>query len=333
MSIETLRVESAALRGNPLGDPHVRKLPLIVPDDLAPGETVPCLWYLAGYGGIGATMLLDDPWQEGLEERLIRLRRAGRLGKMIVALPDAFTRWGGSQYITSSAHGDYERYLVEDLPRAVEARYPISAHAIAGKSSGGFGALVNAMRHPERYVAVASHSGDIGFRLAYHGEILALAEAIQSHGSLERLVAGFDAAEKKRDGRWIGPISALAMAAAYSPDPRRPFGIAIPFDVEKADLDDAVFARWLAWDPLSLLDQPQHVDALRRMRLVYVDCGTRDEYHLHWGARAFSRKLQQAGVPHRHEEFDDTHRNVSYRLDVSLPLLYSALVGAPPASG
>lgn len=328
MAIEVLTVDSAALRGNPLGDPHRRKLHLIVPDDLDPAVPVPCLWWLAGYAGVGQGMLSHDPWQEGLEERLDRLRREGRIGKMIVALPDAFTRFGGSQYISSSANGDYETYLVQELPREVEARFSISHHGIAGKSSGGFGAIVQAMRHPERYSAVACHSGDMGFRLAYLPDVPSLMNAIHQHGNLERFAGAFEAALKKKDHRWFGPVSVLALAAAYSPDPTRPLGVALPFDLERFDLDDAVIERWMAWDPVRLIEAPEHQEALRKMACVFIDCGSRDEHQLHWGARAFHAKLTRANVPHRYEEFEDGHRSTSYRLDVSLPLMYQALAAS-----
>ena len=53
-----------------------------------------------------------------------------------------------------------------------------------------------------------------------------------------------------------------------------------------------------------------------------MDCGRRDEYFLHYGARSFARKLEAAGIEHRYEEFDDGHTGIDYRLDVSLPYLY-----------
>lgn len=328
MAIEILTVESAALRNNPLGDPHIRKLHVIVPDDLGSGESVPCLWWLTGYAGVGAGMLPHDPWQEGLEERLIRLRKEGKIGKMLVALPDAFTKFGGSQYIASSAHGDYETYLVKELPDAIEHAFPaIKAHGIAGKSSGGYGAIVQAMKHPERFAAVATHSGDMGFRLAYLGDIPQLMNAVHNYGGVEKFAAAFEAAMKKKDGRWFGPISVLAMCAAYSPDPTKPLGLALPFDLQTKDLDDAVLERWWANDPVRLIDDARHQAALKQMRLVFVDCGNKDEHQLHWGARAFRQKLELYGIAHRYEEFDDGHRNTSYRLDVSLPLMYQALAG------
>ena len=66
-------------------------------------------------------------------------------------------------------------------------------------------------------------------------------------------------------------------------------------------------------------------DNLRTLRGIYIDCGWRDQYHLHFGARLLSKRLAQHGVPHVYEEFDDNHSSIDYRMDVSLPFLYKAL--------
>ena len=324
----TLRHESEALKDNPVGDPHTRKFHLIVPEGLDPKTPVPCLWYLAGYAGTGGGMLTHDLWQEGLEERLLRLQQEGRLGPMIVALPDVFTKLGGCQYLSSPAVGDYETYLLSELREVVEARYAISAHGIAGKSSGGYGAIVHAMRHPNLFSAAACHSGDMGFELSLFADIPRLMDAVRDHGGVEGLLATFDRSKKKKSGRWFGPLSVLALAAVYSPDASAPLGIGLPFDIEEGTLKNAVLEEWLKWDPVHMIDRPECQDALRQMTLVYVDCGNRDEHALHWGALQFHRKLDRHGIPHLYETFDDGHRATGYRLDESLPRLYAALTGS-----
>lgn len=325
MAVETLVHDSPALANNPLGDSPVRKLHLIVPDDLDPATPVPCVWYLAGYAGVGRAMLSDDPWQEGLEERLVRLRAEGRIGPMIVALPDAFTKLGGCQYLSSPAVGDYETYLFEELPRLVTERYVVSSHGIAGKSSGGYGAIVHAMRRPDLFEAVACHSGDMGFDLSLIPDLPQLMNAVRDHGGVEALVAAFDRSIKKKSGRWFGPLSMLALCAVYSPDADAPLGIGLPFDLARGTLDQARLDAWRALDPVNLIDHEEHREALRKMKLVFVDCGKRDEHALHWGALAFHRKLEDAGIEHVYETFDDGHRGTGYRLDESLPRLFAAL--------
>ena len=113
------------------------------------------------------------------------------------------------------------------------------------------------------------------------------------------------------------------MAACYSPDPAGELGIGLPFDLATGAPRIDVFARWLTHDPLRML--PAHAEALRGMALVYMDCGTRDEFHLHHGARAFVRELKSHGIAHHYEEYADGHMNVAYRYDTSLPMLARAL--------
>jgi hypothetical protein len=326
MSVEVLHVVSEALRTNPLGDPHERKLHLIVPDGLDPNETVPCIWWLSGYAGVSRSMLSHDPWQEGLEERIDRLVREKKLGRVIVALPDTFTKYGGCQFLSSTAIGDYERYLFDELHPLISERYRISAHAIAGKSSGGYGAIVHAMRRPDLFRAVACHSGDMGFEMSLVADLPKLMNAVRDHGGVEAFVAAFSAARNKREGRWLEAISALAMCAVYSPDPEQPLGIRLPFDLESGTLDREVLERWYAWDPVRMIDRAECQSALRSMKAVYLDCGKHDEYQLHWGARQFAKKLRALGIEHIHQEFEGTHRSTSHRIDVSFPILYRALV-------
>ena len=62
-----------------------------------------------------------------------------------------------------------------------------------------------------------------------------------------------------------------------------------------------------------------------RLRAVYVDCGWRDQYHIHFGTRQLAQVLKKHGVRHRYEEFDGTHSGIDHRMDVSLPYLARAL--------
>jgi len=115
----------------------------------------------------------------------------------------------------------------------------------------------------------------------------------------------------------------LAMAATYDPDPRAPNGFRVPFNLETGEV---IAERWRAWrrhDPVNMV--ARHRAALKTLRGIYIDCGWRDQYHIHYGARLLSARLSAARVGHRYEEFDDNHSDIDYRMDVSLPFLYRAL--------
>ena len=192
-----------------------------------------------------------------------------------------------------------------------------------GKSSGGYGALVHGMTHPDVFGAVASHSGDVYFEYCYLGDVPKACSAIQRAGGLQAWFESFESRiQKKHDDLVV--LNIVAMAAAYSPNPSaEPYGIDLPFDLETGAFRSDVWARWLELDPLRMLER--HVDALRSLKLLYLDCGTQDEWHLHHGARLFVRRLRELGIPCEHQEFDDGHMNVTYRYDVSLPKMAAAL--------
>ena len=59
---------------------------------------------------------------------------------------------------------------------------------------------------------------------------------------------------------------------------------------------------------------------------MYIDCGNRDQWHLHYGARVLHSKLKSMGIRHHYEEFNDNHSSIDYRLDVSLPWLYKRIM-------
>jgi len=327
-------VESRALAGNALGDPTTRRIAVWLPPSYAraPERRYPVIYWLAGYGSTGEMLFQGTPWQPGLGERLDRLADEGRMGEVLVVAPDGFTRWGGSQYLDSPVSGGYETHLVREvvpeIDRRLRTRAGREARAVGGKSSGGFGALVLGMRHPDVFGAVAAHAADLYFELSVLPDVGTAARTLRRHGGVDGFLAHFEAAPVKRSDDFT-TIMMLAMAAAYSPDPAGPRGLALPFDIETGELDAAVWRRWKAWDPVEMV--AAHVEALRGMRLLYLDAGTRDEHNLDLGTRIFARRLRARGVAFQHEEFDDGHRGTAYRYEVSLPRLAAAL-GASPAA-
>jgi hypothetical protein len=115
----------------------------------------------------------------------------------------------------------------------------------------------------------------------------------------------------------------LCMAATYDPDPRAPNGFRLPFNLETGEVLPERWRNWLRHDPVRLVDR--YRANLRSLRGIYIDCGSSDQYHIHYGTRILSKRLQAARIAHRYEEFDDNHSDIDYRLDVSLPFLSRAL--------
>lgn len=327
-------VESEALRGNPCADPHQRRVPVYLPPSYeeSGARRYPVVFLLTGFTSRGRALLNDAAWSPPIDDRMDALIERERqqpgsgCGEMILVMPDCLTRYGGSQYLNSSATGRYQDHLIEELVPHVDRRFRTLAErahrGVAGKSSGGFGALILGMRHANTFGAVASHSGDMGFDYCYRVDIPRFCSLLQEAGGVEKWFEGFTHKVQKGKDDFLA-LNLLAMAAAYSPNPAAPFGIDLPCDLETGEFRGEVWARWLEFDPLLIAER--HADSLRSLELLYFDCGRHDEFNLHHGSRQLGRRLEALGVRHRREEFDDGHMNVTYRYDVSLPLLSRAL--------
>jgi enterochelin esterase family protein len=201
---------------------------------------------------------------------------------------------------------------------------PTSRHrGVIGKSSGGYGALTLGMKHPETFGSVVCHSGDMYFGFCYGRDFGPAIRSIRKAGGLAAWYERFRGALRMRNEDHA-PLDIVAMAACYSPNPKAPPAYCdLPFDLETGALREDVLERWRAFDPIQMVER--HADALRRLRLLFLDCGTDDEFFLELGARQMSAKLKALGVAHEYEEFPDGHMGISYRYDVSLPKLAAAL--------
>ncbi len=327
----TLRIDSIdspALRGNALGDPSVRPLAVYLPPnyDAEGSRRYPVLYCLHGYTGNVGALVATRAWETNVVQWIDRLIAEGAMPPAILVVVDGFTRLGGSQYIDSIHNGDYATYTVRDVIGHVDSAYRTIAaeggRAVFGKSSGGFGALHLSLAYPGVFGAFASHSGDTYFRYAHLPSFPTTQRTLETYGTAQAFVEEFERRDK-RPQHFFATIEMLGYAAAYSPLAAEPFAFAMPFDRATGELDEAVFARWLAFDPCERIEAGY--DALARLRLRYLDCGRRDEYGLDIGARVFTARCRARGLEVRHEEFDDDHRNVGYRYAVSLPALAQVL--------
>lgn len=328
-----ITVESKALADNRLGDPSTRSCAIYLPpgydEDAAGG--FPLFMGLAAFGGSGFKLLNWQSFGESLPQRLDRLIAAGEMGPVVLALPDGFTRLGGNQWIDSPVMGRWEGFVLDELIPAIEDQFNVarepSRRAVFGHSSGGYAALVHAMKHGDRWGAVASHSGDVGFELVYGRELAsALATLASVGGEPKVFLDKLWAADKIRGGQF-NTLMLLAMAATYAPEDEGYLGMRLPVDPRTCARDAERWARWSAWDPLELVDASGSHASLAKLSALYLDCGSRDEYFIHFGTRALVDKLRAAGIEHVYEEFDGGHSGVSHRLDVSLPMLYRAVRG------
>jgi S-formylglutathione hydrolase FrmB len=300
--------ESEVLKGNPWGDPHVRRFPVYVPPDYdsSPEKRYPVIFGLAGFTGSGLNYLnrrfLFPAHDEILDELILR----GGMPGVIYVFPDCLTYLGGSQYVNSAATGRYEDYIVDELAPFIDATFRTTGRrGCIGGSSGGIGAFWLAARHPDVFQAFANHSGDSAFEYCYLCDVPAFVQAIEKYDyDIEKFVRRIPEIQPK-DNEFDTVLNLVAMAACYSPNPDAPLGFELPFDAYSGELKPDVWEKWRAFDPVNLVEPLQ--DNLRKLRFIFIDCGKRDQFRLFLGSRQVHRKLEQCGISHVYEEYDSDH--------------------------
>jgi enterochelin esterase-like enzyme len=326
-----LEHESQVLKQNPLGDPYRRSLPVYLPPqyESIPASRYPVIWVLAPFMSSGERYFNFDAWDANIIQRMERLVGEGKAAPAILAFPDCFTSYGGSQYLNSSALGQYEDYVVKELVPFLDASLRTLPSAerrgVMGYSSGGYGALLFAFKHRELFGAVASHSGDMFFEYCYRPDFPSAIREFSRAGGLAGFLRELKSLTHLRDkgDDWFRALNTVAMSAAYSPNPAEPNGFDLPFDTYTGAVVDEVWACWKALDPVSMVHD--FIDVLASMRAVYFDCGLNDEYNLFLGARMLHRILSEHRVAHVYEEHEGGHRRINWRYEVSLPILTHAL--------
>lgn len=316
-------LDARALEQNPLGDPTRRPLLVYLPPGYEDtSERYPVLYFLHGFNGSARSWVNFSPFTPSVPERIDALVAEGALPKAIAVFVDGWTALGGCQWDNSDALGRYRDYVVQDVvpfvDRTLRTVPKAEARALIGKSSGGYGTLVIGRHHPDVFAHLACHSGDSYFEYCYLPDFPKAASGLLKAGGVGPWFADFTrrARATKMRGDDFPVLNTVAMAAAYSPDVGQPLGLALPFEIESGRLRDDVWARWLALDPVRFI--PADPEPFRRLASVFIDCGTRDEANLRWGTRLVARALRDAGVGVVHEEFEDGHMGINYRVDRSL---------------
>ena len=127
MSWERHDVPSAALR---------EERPLWVWGPADRSRSYPVVYVLHAHMRSAASWFNVTPFEQSYPDAIEALAP-----QAIVALVDAWTWVGGSQFVDSPALGNYHTYLCDELVPFVDANYPTvtdgAVRGIQGKSSGG----------------------------------------------------------------------------------------------------------------------------------------------------------------------------------------------------
>jgi hypothetical protein len=330
--IERHAIVSELLADNPLGDPAERPLEVYVPPgyDDDPKRQYPSVYVIQGYTGSLPMWRNRAAFRPTFPEAVDAMFAAGGAPPCVLVFVDAWTAYGGSQFVDSPGTGRYHSYLCEEVVPFVDARYRTLAAAahrgITGKSSGGFGAMITPMLRPDLFGGLASHAGDALYELCYMQDFGKAVRALRDYdGSYERFWEDFASRPPMSKQTDADLVMTYGVAAAFSADPDGT--VRLPFDLRTGRLVEEVWARWLAWDPVRMV--PAHADALRGLRAIYLDGGTRDEWYLELGALAFREALGEIGVTDVEcELFDAGHGGIDYRYPRAIAYLAERLTRA-----
>src|SRR5438874_13098119 len=176
--------ESEVLKDNPLGDPYKRPLWVYLPpgydEELA--RRYPSIYMIQGLTGQLDMWRNRSAFRKSFPELTDELFAGGEVPPAIVVWVDCWTSLGGSQFLDSPGTGRYHTYLCEEIVPWVDATYRTLAdrdhRGIAGKSSGGYGAMVRPMLRPDWFVGLATQAGHALFGACYQADFRRCARAL-----------------------------------------------------------------------------------------------------------------------------------------------------------
>lgn len=180
-------ITSELLRDNPLGDPYERPLWVYTPPGYGRDDTrYPTVYVIQGYTGHVQMWENRAPYRQTFVETADAVLSAGDVPPCLVVFVDAWTAYGGSQFVDSPGTGRYHSYLCDEVVPWVDARYRTIAapesRAISGKSSGGFGAMITPMLRPDVFLNLATHAGDALYEYCY----------VKEFGDAARMLRDYD---------------------------------------------------------------------------------------------------------------------------------------------
>ncbi|MDG0817412.1 alpha/beta hydrolase [Bdellovibrio svalbardensis] len=309
-NIETLKIDSAHLKHNPLKDSALRYNPLLVPKSEGPW---PVVFILGGFSG-NAPFYFNPKFNEQNAVQVIDQAFArGEAPEALYVFVDALSTWGGSQFLNSAAVGNYEDYIMQEIVPSIKKHFNVSHKAsewcVMGGSSGGYGALHLSSKYPEFFGVMAAIAPDSFF------EASLLNDLYQALPLWEKYQSGIRALEELRSGKltkhrnWHSLLNAFGMAACYSPNGEHgDFNYPLSKNGEKIE---AVWKEWLEKDPLHFL--PKRISGLKKLNAIYLDVGTKDNYNLQYGSRQISQILKTHQIEHDYIEFDGNHFDIGER--------------------
>ncbi|MGH1468836.1 MAG: alpha/beta hydrolase-fold protein [Bdellovibrionales bacterium] len=318
--IKTLQIKSESLKENPLGDSFVRNIPVLVPKKQGGYN---CVFHLSGFTSNAQKNFNFKSYEQNLIEEIDEWTMSESISPKIYVFVDAWTSWGGSQFINSEGCGKYEDYIVKELVPFVEKSlksidYSVADKVVLGGSSGGYGALHLCSKFPEVFPHCLAIAPDCDFEVSLKHEVYqGFADIMNQDGPLEILnkIKGFDIKTNQRSFHTM--VNVLAMAACYSKIDENNMPI-LPLEKE-GGFDQDLWSKWLEKDPVHFL--PKRLDAVKSLKTIFLSVGEFDQFLLQYGVRKIRKLFKENEVGFIYEEFKGNHFDIGTRRKKALSLV------------
>ncbi len=293
-AVERVKLNGTSLAGNLSGDSPERDVSVYLPASYAKAkkQRYPVLYFLHGFTDS------DEKWfgHNGVKHWIhlpTVLDQAG--AEIIVVMPNALTRFGGSFYGSSPATGDWERFVTQELVSFIDSKYRTLARAesrgLAGHSMGGYGTLRLGMKYPEVFGAIYALSPCC----------LAASDPRRANPAMARLEQ-FKTDEEVAKGGFLAKAM-FASAAAWSPNPKNPpFYVDLP--TKGGETQFSTYSRWAANAPLAMAEQ--YLPNWKKLRAIALDSGDKDQ-PIGATTLEFGELLARYGIPHTAEIYPGDH--------------------------
>ena len=306
------KIESESLKDNIVGDPSTREILTFLPPE---NDQKPFL--LIELAGLNWKPVISNKFGQIIG----KLFSSKKLKRSIVINPNFKTKIYVNQYINSPILGSYENFIINELITYFREKYDIEKVALFGKSSGGFGAYTLAVRHPDIINGFANHFGDSCFEYMYIQDFLYTNKLFRSEcvkNWLNSVLKGKQLSEDE-----MRAVNVIGSAFFYSPNLSSEIMSDLPIDLETGGIEVETWAKWLSFDPAKNIEK--HLESLSKLKGIYLDVGTKDEYNLFVGIRTLHKKMAKMKIQHKYCEFEGGHFGNSSRYEYSLPYLEERL--------
>jgi len=317
-------ITSPSLAGNLLGDPATKEMLVYLPPSYqnSPNQAYPVVYLLHGFlgdhtyftaPGVNALVQAVGNMDLGMEISFLAdtLIANQEINEMIIVLPNAMNKYGGSWYENNPVIGNYRSYIAQDLVAYIDGKYRTKAdrqnRGIAGHSMGGCGALSLAMEYPNTFGAVAALSpgnpNDIDIQPTYYEVFFK-----NSPGSLRSPVPILTRADQ-----WTVFFNSFdvnmfySLAAAYSPNAEnQPFLVDLPVQYPGKTVLPEIWQKWKEHD---LIHQIARNGENLQNTAIFIDLGVGPVLLMEevTGVDKVLEALKVKNVPYTYEEFFGDH--------------------------